>query len=113
LVCVADVNAKKYIVYDLSDYYNPYNAGKHNPKEPPEGYAVINGSKGPKGSIFLVICDQTKRCCSRLMQFSSDFKRKLSETKLGFCVRDIRYYPKKKKIIFVTHEDEVRLYICN
>ncbi len=111
LVCTFDVKTREHKVYDLSEYYSIYEANNiSKSKGLPYGLAAINGCAGPDNTIFIVACDKKERCCGRLMQFSADFKKKLKETKLGFCVRDIRYYPKRKIMLFVTGEEEVRLF---
>lgn len=94
---------------DLSAYYSRFE-DKRNGVTFPAGYAATAFSGGPNNSVLIAACDNKKRSCHRILQFNHDLSRKIGNVDLDFHVWDMKYFPKKKLMVFISNEDEVVFY---
>ncbi len=105
-----DINKIRYV--DMSEYYT-----KHESKDKvknkfivPSGYTATTFSSGPKNTILIAACNNSKRRCNRVMQFSSDLSKKINEIVTDYHIWDMEYYPKKDLIVLITGDREVKFY---
>lgn len=109
LVFLIDKDLGKIRDINLSEYYSKYETRGSSGAIFPSGYAITSFCSGPNDTILISVCDNKKRKCSKILQFSADLSKKTDEFNLGFHVWEMDYYPGEKLMVFLS-KDEVLLY---
>jgi len=112
LVMLFDKSLDNVKAIDLSDYYSKYETREKGGKGAvlPSGYAATAFSGGPDNSILVSVCNNEKRRCNRILQFSSDFSKKIDDIFIEGQIWGLKYFPEKNLLAVINGEREAVFY---